>query len=116
MGYSNYRINGERQNENLEKIPVLETTWKTAKTYFPNAKVLKRNSTSRETGRVPQEPNDENDDNVELPFAGELTFGVVESDLNSVHFFRYSDFQSSKRKERQKKVTRCSKLIKKIYG
>lgn len=91
-------INGARQNEVLEKIPVLETTWRTAKNYYPTARVLSRNLLSK-SYRSPQEPNDENDDNVELPFAGELTFGIVETDLHSVHFFRYQDFQSSKRKD-----------------
>lgn len=91
-------INGTRQNEILEKIPVLETTWKTVKDHYPNAKVLKRNS-SKKLYKTPQEPNDENDENIELPFAGELTFGVLENNLQRVHFFRYGDFQTSKRKD-----------------
>ena len=91
-------INGPKQNVVLEKIPVLETNWKTAKNAYPTAKVLKRNPTAK-ISRAPQEPNDDNDDNVELPSAGELTFGIVENSLNNVHFFRYIDFQNSKRKD-----------------
>jgi len=91
-------VNGARQNEILEKIPVLQTTWKTVRTYYPTARVLSRNSTSK-LYRFPQEPNDDNDDNVELPFAGELTYGIVENNLQTVHFFRYQDFESSKRKD-----------------
>lgn len=91
-------INGPKQNVVLEKIPVLETTWKTAKEAYPTAKVLIRNPISK-TFRAPQEPNDDNDDNVEIPSARELVYGIVENSLASVHFFRNIDFQNSKRKD-----------------
>ncbi|MBU2939755.1 DUF3179 domain-containing protein [Lacinutrix sp. C3R15] len=87
-------INGERINNVLQKIPVLETTWSTAKSAYPNARVLKFNTDFSR----PQEPSDDNDD-IELPFAEELIYGIVESNLYSVHFFKYDDFQNSKRKD-----------------
>ncbi|PWI30842.1 hypothetical protein DI383_05215 [Flavobacteriaceae bacterium LYZ1037] len=90
-------INGDNPNRRLEKIPVLKTSWRTVKDYYPNALVIKQYNRP-ELAKVPQLPSDEDDD-IEMPSDAELTYGIVENNLHNVHTFRYADFRDSKRKD-----------------
>lgn len=90
-------IHGPKKNVPLTTIPVLETRWKTIKDYYSSAQVLVNPLDSRFSS-PPDDSNNDNDD-VDLPGTGELTFGIVESGLSNVHLFKYSDFEDSKRKD-----------------
>ncbi|WP_457616854.1 DUF3179 domain-containing (seleno)protein [Lutibacter sp.] len=80
-------IKGQFENQYLEVLPMVETTWKVAKTYFPNAKVF---TSSSITGKN-MNTNRTNDDITSV----EKVFGVI-NDITGVNkdvsIYRYTDF------------------------
>lgn len=84
-------IRGDNKNRMLNTIPVLETTFKTMREYYPNAKVLVTNS---ESNRDSDPPGDDDSDNDNVPAVGELAYGILDG-FGSVDIFRFSDFYNS---------------------
>lgn len=92
-------IKGDRVNEKLNTIPVIETNWATVKTYFPNAKVIKRLASSFGKLNVNKPPTDGNNDGVnngEEPSKADFVYGVLDN-FDKVYIFKYTDFSSKNR-------------------
>jgi len=87
-------IVGEKEGSTFNTIPVLETTWKTVKDYFPNAKVVTSDLFLTRSSSPPDEDNGGNADDVNSPDLGDFVFGIVNE--TKVNIFRYSDFSVSK--------------------
>jgi len=84
-------IKGERINQRLNTLAVVETRWETIKNYFPNAKVLKTIVPS--TGRI-NTSSKTNKSN--LPDDREFVYGILDEDDN-VTIYKYDDFESQTR-------------------
>ena len=81
-------IKGSKENIQFNTIPVLETTWRTAKQYFPNAKVVSPNIfASKDT--PPDNGGNSNSENT--PGSNALVYGIL-NDFNNIRIFKYSDF------------------------
>ncbi|SDW22415.1 Protein of unknown function [Lutibacter oricola] len=76
-----YGIKGTYTNESFTIAPFLETTWKTAKTYFPDALVFS-NSNNKQSKNLNSISN------------SEKVFGVINNTVktSNVSIFKYSDF------------------------
>ena len=83
-------IKGIKQNTRFNTIPVVETTWKTVKQYFPNAKVVSSNLFS--TKGDPTDGDNTNSENA--PSSNELVYGIL-NDFNNIRIFKYSDFSET---------------------
>ncbi|MFK5958986.1 MAG: DUF3179 domain-containing (seleno)protein [Lutibacter sp.] len=82
-------IQGEKSNTRFNTIPVVETTWKTVKEYFPNAKVV-----SSEIFSSKEEPSGGDSTNSEnAPSSNELVYGILD-DFNNIRIFKYSNFSN----------------------
>lgn len=81
-------IDGKKNGQRFNTIPVVETTWKTVKDYFPNAKVISSNVFMSRTSSPPDDEDDSNSEN--SPEANELVYGIITG--GSVHIFKPSDF------------------------
>lgn len=84
------KIKGASQNEILSLIPMIETSWKTAKTYFPNAKVFTNKSitSSKSKNSLKSSGNIGNDEKV---------FGFIEninSKNSSVFIYQYEQLNN----------------------
>lgn len=89
-------IKGEKKNQRLNTIPVVETVWKTIKDYFPNAKVIKNlAASSRSVGRPPDGDGDD-DNNQNAPDQGQYVYGIID-DFNNINIFKYNDFLDKNR-------------------
>lgn len=92
-------IKGDKKNKRFNTIPVLETTWGTAKAFFPGAKVLAQvpslNKMPISTfNKIPPDYEDNNDSSEGLvPNDGEHVYGIIDG-FSKVHIFKYSDFPS----------------------
>jgi len=85
-------IIGEEKNKKFNTIPVIETTWSTAKQYFPKAKVITSNLiASKEPDGGGNDSNSENS-----PELSDLVYGIIDN-LDNVHIFKYSDFSGNKK-------------------
>ena len=82
-------IKGEKKNTRFNTIPVLETTWKTVKNYFPNAKVV-----SSDIFSTKEEPSGNGTNSGEEPISNELVYGILD-DFNNIRIFKYSDFSNN---------------------
>ena len=81
-------IKGSKENIRFNTIPVLETTWRTAKQYFPNAMVVSSNIfSSKDT--PPDNGGNSNSENA--PGSNALVYGIL-NDFNNIRIFKYSDF------------------------
>jgi hypothetical protein len=80
-------IKGPKENIRFNTIPLVETTWKIVKDYFPNAKVVSGDlfSTKEEPG------NNDNSNSENAPGSNELAYGILD-DFNNIRIFKYSDF------------------------
>lgn len=87
-------IIGENENRLLNTIPVLETTWKTVKDYFPNARVVTSDLFLTRFSSPPDDDNGGNSDDANSPDSGDFVYGIVNG--STVNIFRYSDFSASK--------------------
>ncbi|MBV1888296.1 MAG: DUF3179 domain-containing protein [Urechidicola sp.] len=83
-------IDGEKNGQRFNTIPVLETTWKTVKDFYPNAKVLSSNVFLTRSSSPPDDGDGSNSEN--SPESNELVFGII--DGGSVHIFKPSDFSN----------------------
>lgn len=90
-------IKGERINQRLHTLAIIETRWKTVKEYFPDAKVLKTivPSTTR-IGGTSLNNTKNNLRNSNLPDDREFVYGVLDEDDN-VSIFQYEDFSNQNR-------------------
>jgi hypothetical protein len=82
------KIKGTSQQEVLSIIPMIETSWKTAKTYFPNALVFTSSSVISSKNNIPSKST-ENINN------DEKVFGFIENinlKTSTVFIYRYSQF------------------------
>ena len=94
-------INGKKVNQTFNTIPVLETTWGVAKTYFPDAKVLAgppslNKQSSLKNSNKPPDDTGNSDDNSDInkPDNGEFVYGIIDN-FDDVHIFKYSDFPNN---------------------
>lgn len=83
---------GEKKNKKLNTIPVIETTWKTVKQYFPKAKVMSSGSFSSKDVLPGDNNNAESEDSPEL---SDYAYGIIDS-FDKVYIFKYSDFTDRK--------------------
>lgn len=81
-------IKGPKENVMFNTIPVVETTWKTVKQYFPNAKVVTGDLFS--TKEIPLDGND-TATSANAPGSNEIVYGIL-NDFNNIRIFRYSNF------------------------
>ncbi|MCF6212608.1 MAG: DUF3179 domain-containing protein [Flavobacteriaceae bacterium] len=83
-------IKGPKENTRFNTIPVVETTWKTVKQYFPNAKVVSSNLFSTKG-----EPSGGNGgtNSGSAPVSNELVYGILD-DFSNIRIFKYSDFST----------------------
>jgi hypothetical protein len=83
-------IKGPFAKETINLLPMLETSWKTAKTFFPSAKVFANfNTSSSKNNKIFK--TTENISN------NEKVFGYIDnlnSDKSNVFIYRYSDFSN----------------------
>jgi hypothetical protein len=86
-------IIGEKEGIHLNTIPVLETTWKTVKNYFPNAQVVSADIFFTKSS-PPDDDNGGNSDDANSPDSGSRVYGIVNG--SKVDIFQYSDFSDSK--------------------
>lgn len=95
-------IKGENRNKRFNTIPVLETTWGAAKSFFPNAKVLAgspsyNKSFSSSSFKFNSSPPDYEGDNdnldIEKPNPSEHVYGIIDN-FSNVHIFRHIDFKN----------------------
>lgn len=93
-------IKGDKKNKRFNTIPVLETTWRTVKDYFPRARVLAgvpstNSKSSLSFSKAPPDDNNNsgNNSSENTPEFGEYVFGVIDN-FNNVNVFRYSDFSN----------------------
>ncbi len=93
-------IKGDRINEKMNTIPIVETNWATVKSHFPNAKVIKRLSSSFGKISTSKPPGDDGDgddgNNGEEPGTGEFVYGILDN-FDNVNIFKYGDFGSKNR-------------------
>ena len=88
-------IKGERINQRLNTLAVVETKWETIKNYFPNAKVLKTIVPSN--GRTNTSKNNKNTlRNSNLPDDREYVYGILDEEDN-VTIYQYEDFINQNR-------------------
>lgn len=83
---------GSQANSSLNTIPVVETTWKTVKEYFPDAKTVTGDLFSTR----PSSPPEDEKDNTDSEFSPELNdyvYGIIGN--NKVFIFKYSDFSET---------------------
>lgn len=90
-------IRGEKKNQRLNTIPVVETKWETIKTHFPKAKVIRNLAGSlRQSGKnEPPEIDDELNPESK-PQAGDFVYGVLD-EFDNVNIFKYNDFSDKNR-------------------
>lgn len=84
-------IKGERINQRLNTLALVETRWKTIKDYFPNAKVLKTIVPSNGRTNTTSKTNKNSLRNTNLPDDREFVYGILDDDDN-VSIFQYEDF------------------------
>jgi len=96
-------VNGTLISEIIETIPLVETTWKTWKTIFPETKVLSSNTGfDRDYNESPLIDYENNHDFLAYPIAyddvrvprKERVHGIIVK--GDALVFRFSDFQKSK--------------------
>lgn len=89
-------IKGEKINERLNTIAIVETQWETIKNYFPNAKVLKTIVPSN--GRISSSSKNKKNSlsKGSLPEDREFVYGVLDDDDN-VSIFQYENFEVESR-------------------
>lgn len=85
-------IKGSKENTRFNTIPVLETTWRTAKQYFPNAKVVSSNLFSSKDAPSGDGGNSNSEN---APGSNALVYGIL-NDFNNIRIFKYSDFNLDK--------------------
>lgn len=81
------KIRGPFENETLTTFTMFETTWKTAKTYFPSAKVFTNKSITSSKSNKSQEHINNN----------ERVFGLIDNIFNKsskVFIYQYSQFEN----------------------
>jgi hypothetical protein len=83
-------IIGTKKNNRFNTLPVLETTWKTVKMYFPNAKVISGVITASK-----ENPPSDNSDDKNAPNSNQLVYGIIDSS-NNINIFKYEDFSDQK--------------------
>jgi hypothetical protein len=88
-------IRGDKKNSRFNTIPVLETTWGTAKEYFPRARVLAGvpSLNNKMFSKTPPEEEPNSDSNENKPNLGEYVYGIIDN-FDNVHIFKYSDFSN----------------------
>ncbi len=85
-------IIGEKENTPFNTIPVVETTWKTVKDHFPQARVVTADLFFTRSSSPPEEENN-NGNSANAPAVNEFVYGIINGDKASI--FKYSDFSSS---------------------
>ena len=83
-------IKGPFENETLKTFPLIETSWKTAKTYFPNANVFTNKSIVSSKNSTLQKSTDNITSN-------EKVFGFIDNlnnKVSDVFIYRYSQFEN----------------------
>lgn len=86
-------IIGKKTNVLFNTIPVVETTWKTVKDYFPNAKVVTADLFLTRSSSLPPEDDKDNSDSEFSPALNELAYGII--DGSKVYIYKHSDFSES---------------------
>jgi hypothetical protein len=83
-------IKGKYENRTLETLNLIETNWKTVKTYFPNALVFTNTS-------VQSNKNSQNASKISID-DNEVVYGVLEEitkdELATIHTYQYQTFSN----------------------
>lgn len=83
-------IKGPFQDEKLSVLPIIETTWKTAKTYFPDARVFSNKSVISSKTEILSKSIENINNN-------EKVFGLIDNIISKdpiVFIYQYSQFNS----------------------
>jgi hypothetical protein len=84
-------IIGEKENISFNTIPVVETTWKTVKDFFPNAEVVTADLFLTRSSSPPDDEGNSNNGN--SPELNDFVYGIVTG--NKATIFKYADFSNS---------------------
>ncbi|MCK0108707.1 DUF3179 domain-containing protein [Flavobacteriaceae bacterium S0825] len=89
-------IKGNRINQRLKTLAVVETRWETIKNYFPNARVLKNIVPSSSRINTSSKTSKSNLRTTNIPDERDYVYGVLDEDDN-VTIYQYDDFTSQNR-------------------